>query len=238
MTSLNSSDHGATEDQTQSDQVKGVYRDLDRKTEAFKKASGLKCLEGCGRCCLFPQVEATPGEWLPLALHLVENGGVDAVYQEAQKSLLGSCSLYQKDANDPTKGSCSVYPHRPSICRLFGFSSLKKKDGQKELLTCRTIKDSISKTLERPLERPLEKPLNISEAPTCQEFQGKINGLFGTHPTLSVLLPINQALCVALEYVGLRRAYGVEESSGILEFKKIPSQMLEESASHLERSPG
>jgi len=40
----------------------------------FQKSSGLKCLEGCGRCCANPDIEASVLEMIPLALKIHDDG--------------------------------------------------------------------------------------------------------------------------------------------------------------------
>lgn len=190
-----------THDQGLAQEVMAVYQELDKKTEVFKESSGLNCLQGCGRCCLFNHVETTPGEWLPYALELAKTNQLDAVHQKLQDTPRQSCIMYQPNTMDSHKGFCRVYSTRPGICRLFGFSSLKNKHGLRELLTCRPMKDHYAKVFASP------GALSPETAPSCHEFQGKIDGIFAAHPTLRMSLPINQALSTAIAYVALRLGY-------------------------------
>ncbi len=193
--------HPVNRDHNLAQEVMAIFKEVDEKTNSFQKSSGLNCLKGCGRCCLSNQVETTPGEWLPYALELAKTNQLEAVHSKLQETSDPICSMYKPNPEDSGKGFCSVYHHRPGICRLFGFSTIKNKRNLRELLTCRPIKDHHSEIFTSPLD------LSPEEAPSCHEFQGKIDGIFAAHPSLGVSMPINQALSTAIEYVALRLAY-------------------------------
>ena len=57
--------------------VKREYLKLDREIANFTRQSGLHCIKGCGECCKKPDIEATPLEFLPLALKLFDEGIVN-----------------------------------------------------------------------------------------------------------------------------------------------------------------
>jgi len=109
--------------------------EIDEKTSTFQQQSGLSCPEGCGRCCHSPTVEASPSEMLPLAAELYRRGEAE-VWLEKLENAEDVCVFFAKDPNSDWKGRCSVYPWRPSLCRLFGFSSRKNKNGRPELVKC------------------------------------------------------------------------------------------------------
>jgi len=81
------------------------------------------------------QVEASPSEMLPLAAELYRRGEAE-VWLEKLENAEDVCVFFAKDPNSDWKGRCSVYPWRPSLCRLFGFSSRKNKNGRPELVKC------------------------------------------------------------------------------------------------------
>jgi Fe-S-cluster containining protein len=223
-----------THDLDLAQEVMAVYQELDKKTESFKESSGLSCLKGCGRCCLSNQVETTPGEWLPYALELAKTNQLDVVHSKLQGTSSQSCLMYQPNSQNFAKGSCSVYPVRPGICRLFGFSTLKNKRGLRELLTCRPIKEYHSKILDSPVD------LSPDKAPSCHEYQGKIDAIFAAHPALRMRMPINQALSTAIAYVALRLGYHNEaiepEARGPASIRNTLQKRPLESPLHLPKS--
>jgi len=68
----------------------------------------MRCDVGCGECC--GVVPATEKEFRAVQQFIAEHDIVPA------PSLDGTCPLYQN-------GTCSVYPVRPLICRLFGHAA-------------------------------------------------------------------------------------------------------------------
>ena len=62
--------------------VENLFYQLEQEIAEFEQVSGMYCVSGCGKCCTYPDVEASPLEFLPWAFHLFLNG-------EAEKILLG-----------------------------------------------------------------------------------------------------------------------------------------------------
>ena len=62
--------------------VQRVYLKLDREIAKVQLESGLHCISGCGECCKKPDIEATPLEFLPLALHLYDEGKAEKFLEE------------------------------------------------------------------------------------------------------------------------------------------------------------
>ncbi len=61
--------------------VEDLFHQLELESAQFEQSSGLSCVSGCGKCCSYPDVEASPLEFLPWAFHLFLNG-------EAEKTLI------------------------------------------------------------------------------------------------------------------------------------------------------
>ena len=186
-----------------------IHDDLRGKTENFKKTSTIDCLRGCGQCCLSNQVEAFPGEWLPLAIDMALGknhffGSFEDLLEQATTQATSACVMYRPNPHDPAKGYCSAYQYRPLFCRLFGFASTRTKHGQRALITCRKIKEHHADVFAKDLD------LSPETVPSITEYQQRVESLLATHPTLGQFVPINQALAIALEYVGLRQFYGSE----------------------------
>ena len=113
-----------------------LYRKLDQDISRFRKKTGLRCEQGCGRCCEYPQVETTVFELIPLAINLWQHNQALAILEKAKKAQYqGQCIFYQADPLIKGKGRCSIYSWRPLGCRLFGFSARSDKNKKLELVT-------------------------------------------------------------------------------------------------------
>ncbi len=173
---------------------------IDAQVALLAQASGLACPPGCGACCLSPEVETSVADALPLALALFARGEAPVVLERAREAAdRGPCVLYRADPLDPRRGRCSAYAERPSICRLFGFSSRRARAGGVELATCRELRAGAPEAVARA-----EEHVRTGGAAARIDVDAeRIAFLEGgaPHP-----LPINQALRLALERVGLARA--------------------------------
>jgi uncharacterized protein len=118
--------------------VEKVFEKLDAEIASFQSTTGLHCGFGCGKCCFKADIEATPLEFLPFALHLYKAGHAETWLDTLNESTSTICLIL-----NPTQagaGLCSEYKHRGLICRLFGYSARTNKYNQKEYVTCHIIK--------------------------------------------------------------------------------------------------
>ena len=185
---------GQTDDRIQNlvNQVRSLHAELDSEIRSFQSASGLHCLAGCGKCCLKPDIEATPLEFLPLALSLYHEG-VAAEWQKSIESGDSICKVYNEGQSG--QGKCTRYPDRGMICRLFGYSARKNKYSEKELITCQIIKEDQREAFDEASAR-----INSDmEVPGAADFYARLRaidaGLGG------VQLPVNRAIAMALDVV-------------------------------------
>lgn len=187
--------------------IRAIYRSLDEKTRSFQEKSGLKCLNGCGKCCLSPAVEAQVSEMLPLALSMLMSGDASDLHAKIEQSKDAVCVLYRPSPKDPTKGYCSAYEMRPSVCRLFGFSAVSGKPPEKgQLSTCKIIKDRQPEATSKAMELLTS---NHHEVPYVRDYSLQMEVLApGT--AFSERLPINDAIKIALEKVALLPPYMTE----------------------------
>ena len=179
-----------------------LYAALDKEIARFQKATGLQCLSGCGRCCENPQVETTVLELLPLATELWKSKEAEpAIAKALQANLSGPCIFYKPDPLIAGKGRCAVYPWRPLICRLFGFSATTDKYGKPTLVTCSAIKQTYAQEYIFAEARIKSgRPV-----PSMGDFSRRA---FHIDPNLGKdQLPINEAIVKALEKVGIRLKY-------------------------------
>ncbi len=179
------------------EQVKEIFQQIDRQTTALQIATGLHCPPDCGRCCENPEVETTGVEMIPLALELWQRGSaVEWISRSLAVDEKGPCVFYQADPFVSGNGRCSVYQFRPTICRLFAFSTVKNKHGESELAVCVRHKE-IMPEIVADAKKAIADGLS---APNFSEVGIQVAML---DPLGSQQLPINQALKLALERVGL-----------------------------------
>lgn len=187
--------------------IQAIFRSLDEKTRSLQEKSGLKCVNGCGKCCLSPTVEAQVSEMLPLAMSVLESGDASDLHTKIEQTKDAMCVLYRPSPKDPTKGHCSAYEMRPSVCRLFGFSAVSGKPPEKgQLSTCKIIKDQQPEAISKATDLLTS---NHHEVPYVRDYSLQIEVLApGT--AFSERLPINDAIKIALEKVALLPPYMTE----------------------------
>ena len=168
-----------------------IFNQIDQEIEIFQQTSGLQCPSGCGKCCENPQVETTSLEVLPLALELVRRNEAEYWLDQALGSnYAGVCIFYQPDATIAGNGRCGVYAWRPAICRLFGFANITNKYNQPELAACKIHKQTMPEVLAN---------LPVGLAPNFSDFSMQLRNL---QPAQSDLVPINQAVAIAINKMG------------------------------------
>ena len=127
-------------------EISAAYEAIDRKSVLVKLSSGIRCPVGCGLCCESTAVEATVSEVLPLALELYSRRRAEAVHRAIEEKELRNdpvCLFYRPQGNEKPRqkaGACSIYPFRPLVCRLFGFSARRDRHGHLEFCPCREMK--------------------------------------------------------------------------------------------------
>ena len=126
------------------DRLNSVHRIYIRAEEAlasFRARNGLSCPAGCGSCCEGFIPDILPVEASYLAAWMVRNRPERALRiadSDTLPSNLRGCPLYDPDNLD---AHCTVYPGRPLVCRLFGFSGIRLKNGLSSFSLCRGMPD-------------------------------------------------------------------------------------------------
>lgn len=174
--------------------VESLFYKLEQETAQFEKSSKLSCVSGCGKCCTFPNIEASPVEFLPWAFHLFLNGEAEKTITKLNKTLTSTCIIY-KPLSIINQGRCSNYKYRGLICRLFGFAANTDKYGNLRLATCKIIKEGQADNYNSTSET-ITKGLYV---PVFTEYYMQLNQV---DPYLgNIIVPINKALKMALEEV-------------------------------------
>jgi uncharacterized protein len=178
--------------------VEGIFQALDKEIDKFKASTGLKCLEGCGACCKKPDIEASILEFLPLAVHLYKEGKSEEILDLIEKDNAPDiCVLFSPVIAGSSAGFCSQYKHRGLICRLFGYSASKDKNGALLLATCKRIKEAMPEIFlkaSNDIRNGVSVPIITNYYSRLQAIDLNLSGK---------MMPINQAMRLAIESVEL-----------------------------------
>lgn len=177
--------------------ILALFHQLDQDISSFSRATPLRCKTGCGHCCENPQIEITVLDALPLAYHLWQTGGALRALDALERTPRPQCFFYQPSAEVRGNGRCAVYAWRPLLCRLFGFSARKNKHGQRELVTCRIIKQ----TFPADYEKAAGHVRAGHAVPVIAQYAARLADI---DPALGQkLYPINDAFIRAIRWAGL-----------------------------------
>ncbi len=174
--------------------VEKLFYQLEQESTHFQQSSGLSCISGCGKCCTYSNIEASPLEFLPWAFHLFLNGEAEKILNTLNATTSVTCFIY-KSLAFADQGRCSSYKYRGLICRLFGFAANTDKFGNLRLATCRIIKESQAENYNSTIEA-IKNGLYI---PVFTEYYMQLNQI--DFHLGNIILPVNKALKMALEEV-------------------------------------
>ncbi|MBF4508421.1 YkgJ family cysteine cluster protein [Flavobacterium sp. JLP] len=177
-------------------QVEALFDRLEIEINVFKSNTHLFCNAGCGKCCSTPNIDASPLEFLPWAFHLFLNGKAEETLEELTKVSTKNCFLYRPlSVLEHHKGNCSNYKYRGLICRLFGYGATTDKFGKLRLATCKIIKEEQQEnftTAEIVINNGIHVPIFTDYYMQLAQIDLRMG---------RTLLPINQALKIAIEEV-------------------------------------
>ncbi len=173
--------------------VKRLYERLAIDSRQIQQEAGLHCLLGCGRCCTYPNIEATPLEFLPLAYDLFVQGEAEKWLSLSSREQL-TCINFRPSGHDG-QGTCGNYAHRGLICRLFGYSLRRDKYGALQLAACKTMKEHTPEQISHVASYLAAG----GKAPISTEYYQRLASI---DPSMSSdTMPINDAIREAVETV-------------------------------------
>lgn len=181
--------------------VEKIFAALDQEMNTLRDRSGLHCVSGCGKCCFKSDIEATPLEFLPYAFHLFLTKRIDGFYQNLLANESSICTLFNPVKDSLDKGGCSQYAYRGLICRLFGYSATRDKNGKARFITCKLMKEEQADTIAK-IEIDM---VNGIPAPMMSDYYFRLRSIdteLGTR-----MMPINKAIRQAIEVVMSYYAY-------------------------------
>jgi Fe-S-cluster containining protein len=105
--------------------LRGRNKVLDETAESYSRVAGAQCRAGCTSCC-YLMVQGTPYEVLAIARHLLATktpAEIESLKQRLQAvAEVPPDPVLRLEAKMPCAlledGRCSVYEHRPSVCRM------------------------------------------------------------------------------------------------------------------------
>ena len=206
-----------------SSQVMDVYHSLSQEFSAYQFSQSLNCVEKCGACCNKPDIEVSPLEMLPFALHLFDTGQAEQAFDELDSYSGFACKQYQRLSLDGKEGYCGIYEYRPGICRMFGAAGYKTKSGEATLSVCKPIKQAVPEKYAAAViaiqpawgQSNNSDPMSISNSkpPMIAEGRQKLAQL--DYELGDKLIPINDALRYILEKILTLSFYSQNINDGV-----------------------
>ncbi len=171
--------------------VRELYDDVDVRFSLFRRTTGIDCPSACGLCCMYPRVEATVLEFLPLAKKLWDNGSAFDVYRSIDPG--ETICVFHGRAEGQTRGMCTEYAHRGFICRTFGYQLVRRESGPK-LGSCRILEQTHAERIAALTAADL-----IRFLPFVQDLREQLRRIA---PALAdEKMPVNKVIRRAIEVV-------------------------------------
>lgn len=203
-----------------SNQVMDVYQELSIEFGTYQHSQGLSCIEKCGACCNKPEIEVSPLEMLPYALHLFDTGQAEDVYHDLEYYNGFACKQYQRTSLDGKEGFCSIYEYRPGICRMFGAAGYTTKHGEATLSVCKPIKHAVPDKYANTViaintlsHDGLNKKVAKVRPPMLALGRQRLSQL--DYELGEKLMPINAALRYVLEKILTTNYYANSDDDGV-----------------------
>ena len=143
-------------------QMEAAYERISKEQKQWYDAAKFYCPEGCGHCCEGFEPDLMEGEALYMAAWLIENQNEIALQISQNKFPFDNgkaCPLFNPDS----AYHCSIYNGRAFICRLFGASSFRSRNGDKTWRPCKFYPENVLAAHKPPLAKK-----QYSESETLQ----------------------------------------------------------------------
>ena len=134
-------------------QIEEAYERIAREQKEWYDAAKFYCPEGCGHCCEGFEPDLMEGEALYMAAWLIENQNDTAMKIAEEEFPFDNGSKTCRLFNPDSPYHCSIYNGRPFICRLFGASSFRSRDGDKTWRPCKHYPLEVLAAYNPPLEK-------------------------------------------------------------------------------------
>ena len=147
-------------------EIEKSYDRIDKEQESWYKISGFLCPAGCGECCTHFEPDLMVSEALYMGAWLLEHQPCIA-RRVAEGIFPFDNGTFCPFFNAESQFHCSIYGGRAFICRLFGASSSRSKNGTLAWKPCRFYPSELLSEHRPPLEHrqySAEEMLNIFNA--------------------------------------------------------------------------
>ena len=134
-------------------QMEAAYERIAHEQKEWYDAAKFYCPDGCGSCCEGFEPDLMEGEALYMAAWLIENQKEIALKIAEDKFPFDNGPKTCHFFNALSPYHCSIYNGRPFICRLFGASSFRSRDGDKTWRPCKFYPDNILAEHKPPLAK-------------------------------------------------------------------------------------
>lgn len=193
----------AAMDTSLQDRILELFHRIDRQAAMLRERAALACAAGCGSCCTSKHIEVTQLDLVPLLFAFMDTGRFEQLASAALTAAPASpCIFYAPVPQLGALGCCTVYEHRPSTCRLFGFAMARDKAGKPYLATCSKMKANRTGDL-------MLTSAGMAADGIILTFRDVSMQLMGIDPDLGMKrMHINDALKELVMKEGLRLAYG------------------------------
>ena len=122
-----------------------IYKEIEKKIDAFKEETQINCVFGCGECCNHFEPYISVLEGLVVAQYLRNNQEKLRIFYEIfQNKGKQLCPFY----NLSNPNHCEIYEIRPMICRLFAFSA-KTTNQETQYCPCKMIQNHYAEKVSR-----------------------------------------------------------------------------------------
>ena len=180
-----------------------IYREIERQQAQWLASSRLSCVDGCGKCCVNFEPDVLESEALYLACFLLSNQEekartiLDGSYVPPRQNAEAGCFLF----DEISPYHCTVYGGRCCICRLFGYSGARGKDGTKRFKPCRFYGDDkkLAPLTHREYTESELRALFGDTPPAMSDIMEKVLAL--TPDSAGTTRPLRQALPDALRRI-------------------------------------
>jgi len=117
-----------------------IYIEIHKAQAEWKKVSPFQCPDGCGCCCVDFEPDILESEALYLAAWMLyhQKDRAEAILSgsfEPHTQSISGCILFNPDS----PYHCTVYEGRCLICRLFGYSGDRGKEGEIRWKPCKFL---------------------------------------------------------------------------------------------------
>jgi len=180
--------------------------------QSARRSIELSCPPACGRCChgFMPDVLPVEADYIAYFLLSTEEETACGIGQSPLLAVSAGdspspCPFY---APDRPGSNCRVYEARPLICRLFGFSGTKTKNGTIAYRICRHMPTPLGLTERTLSQEALMRTINALP-PLMSDFAMEM--LTIDPSKASERKPLSEALPPALAQIAAILHYCPEE---------------------------